>query len=267
MKPVKLISALFKHLPAPHLQMQLEQYAKISSKVPALANEAWQLMNDNRKFMKKHSQDYKIVSLGADCMARTYPTVYMLKPCRAAGEKGMPFDLTRTPSHGLAHVLENDFADYINDKWFYDHENGRWSNDPATGIYYSHDRDYGPDQLEDLQKRVQRRINNFREMLKFPGLVFFILHKRLEGDIKDIERACAALRKLRGNLPTKIVVIADNPAEEPAVLENAEYFLLKHPIDAINWFEPEVRFAVEGLRHEMQFVKLIRQLLQKELGV
>lgn len=267
MNPAKLLSDICGYLPAPHLQMQLKQYAKITGKLPALADEVWNFMNDNRKFMKKYSKDYRIVSLGADCLSRTYPTVYMLKPCRAAGEKGMPFDLTRTPPHGLAHVLENDFADYINDKWFYDHKNGRWNNDPATGIYYSHDRDCGPDQLAELQQRVQQRIGNFREVLKFPGLVFFILHKRLEGDIKDIDRACAALRKLRGDLPSKIIVIANYPEEEPAVLENAEYFLLKHPIDADNWFEPEVRFTEEGLRYEMQCVKLIRQLLQNELGV
>ncbi|MBE6402685.1 MAG: hypothetical protein E7039_03050 [Lentisphaerae bacterium] len=267
MKFGKLFLTICKHLPAPHWQMQLQQYNKISNKVPELAGEVWNFMNDNRKFMKKYSGNYKIVSLGADCMPRTYPTVYMLKPCRAAGEKSMPFDLARTPPQGLVRFLENDFADYINDKWQYDHENGRWLNDPATGVWYSHDRDCGPDQLAELHKRVQRRINNFHEMLKFPGLVFFLLHKRLEGDIKDIDRACAALRKMRKDLPTKIVVIANDQSEEPSELENAEYFLLKHPLNAHDWFEPEVRFTVEGIHYEMQVVKLIRQLLQKELGV
>ena len=198
-------------------------------------------------------------------MARTYPTVYMLKPCRAAGEKGMPFDLSRTPPHGLAHVLENDFADYFNDNWEYDYENGRWKNDPATGIYYSHDRDCGPEQLAELQKRLQKRIDNFRETLKFPGLVFFLLHKRLEGDIKDIDRAAAILKKLRNNLPTKIVVIANDPAEDPATLENAEYYFLKYPGNAVDWFEPAERFTPAGVRFEMEFVKLIRKLLEQDL--
>ena len=85
MKFGKLFLTICKHLPAPHWQMQLQQYNKISNKVPELASEVWNFMNDNRKFMKKYSGNYKIVSLGADCMPRTYPTVYMLKPCRAAG--------------------------------------------------------------------------------------------------------------------------------------------------------------------------------------
>lgn len=265
MKKSKLFLKLCQYIPGAHWQMQLRQYGKISSKVPALADEVWELMNSNRKFMKKHASDYKIVSLGTDCMARTYPTVYMLKPCRNAGEKGMPFDLARTPPHGLAHVLENDFADYISDKWTYDHENGRWTNDPATGIYYSHDRDCGPDQLAELQKRLQRRIDNFHEMLKFPGLVLFLLHKRLEGKLEDIERACAALRKLRNGLPTRILVVANDEAEEDGTLENAEYVLLKYPGKAVDWFEPEVRFTESGVKYEMQFVKLIRNILQQEL--
>ena len=263
----KFLARLCRFIPDPHWRLMTEQYMKVSGKIPEISGELWNFMNDNRKFMKKYSGNYKIVSLGADCMPRTYPTVYMLKPCRAAGEKSMPFDLARTPPQGLVRFLENDFADYINDKWQYDHENGRWLNDPATGVRYSHDRDCGPDQLAELHKRVQRRINNFHEMLKFPGLVFFLLHKRLEGDIKDIDRACAALRKMRKDLPTKIVVIANDQSEEPSELENAEYFLLKHPLNAHDWFEPEVRFTVEGIHYEMQVVKLIRQLLQKELGV
>ena len=265
MKRGKLFLKIFKYLPGAHWKMQLQQYGKISSKVPALADELWEVMNDNRKFMKKHSGEYKIVSLGTDCMARTYPTVYMLKPCRAAGEKGMPFDLARTPPQGLARVLENNFADYFNDKWSYDHENGRWTNDPATGMYYSHDRDCGPEQLEELQKRLKRRIANFQEMLKFPGLVFFLLHKRLEGDIKDIDRACAALKKLRNDLPTRIVVVANDAAETPAKLENGEYYYLQYPGKATDWFEPEVRFTPEGVRYEIEFVKLIRKLLEERL--
>lgn len=262
----KFFLKLCKYIPSAHWQMMLQQYCKISSNVPELAGEVWDFMNENRKFMKKHSRDYKIVSLGTDCMARTYPTVYMLKPCRAAGEKGMPFDLSRTSPHGLAHVLENNFADYLNSNWEYDYEQKRWKNDPAFGIYYSHDRDCGPDKLAVLQKRLQRRIENFQEMLKFPGVVLFLLHKRLDGNIKDIDRACAALLKLRKGLPSRIVVIADDPAEENAVMNNAEFFLLKYPGNAADWFEPEVRFTVEGVRYEMDFVKLVRSQLQQALA-
>ena len=61
-------------------------------------------------------------------------------------------------------------------------------------------------------------------------------------------------------------MIADDPAEENAVMNNAEFFLLKYPGNAADWFEPEVRFTVEGVRYEMDFVKLVRSQLQQALA-
>ena len=41
MKRGKLFLKIFKYLPGAHWKMQLQQYGKISSKVPALADELW----------------------------------------------------------------------------------------------------------------------------------------------------------------------------------------------------------------------------------
>ena len=218
--------------------------------------------------MKRHSHQYKIISLGADCMPRTFSTIYMLKPCRAAGEKGMPFDLANTHPETLAHFLENDFADYFNESWEYDKENRRWKNAPWTKMFYPHDKDCDENSLEKLQNRLRGRIQNFREVMDFPGLIVFVAHKRIEGKVEDLDRAAAKLLELRKGKPTRVAVMAtDWEDQDEAVMQYAEYIRLRYPNAEYRWYDGIQRFSPEGIHNEMDFVRTIRKLICSGLNI
>lgn len=268
MNIIKFIRKLCRLIPNADYQMMTDQYLKLSDKVPEISGEIWNFMNDNRKFMKRHSGEYKIISLGADCMPRTFSTIYMLKPCRAAGEKGMPFDLANTDPATLAHFLENDFEDYFAEGWEFDFEHHRWKNLPWTKMFYPHDKDCDENSLEKLQNRLRGRIQNLRDVMDFPGLIVFVAHKRIEGRIEDLDRAAAKLLELRKGKPTKVAVIAtDWEDQDNADMQYAEYIRLSYPDAEYRWYDGEQRFSVRGLRYEMSFVREVRKLICRCLNI
>lgn len=265
----KFLARLCRLIPNPHWQLMTEQYMKISGKFPEAAGELWSFMNDNRKFMKRHSAEYKIISLGADCMPRTFTTLRMLKPCRAAGEKGMPFDLANTEPYALAHFLENDFADYFDGEWTYDYEHKRWKNAEWTGAFYPHDGDCEPtaEGLEKLKKRMAGRINNFREALSFPGPVLFVMHKATLDELRpvdhkaeDIERLCSKIADIRGDKPFKVLVIACDHNDNCEKIAGAELVKLRYPHAEYIWHLAE-RFTPAGVKFEIDFMDICRNAL------
>lgn len=263
----KTLSKLCKRLPGAHLSMMLSSWFKITDMVPEVGGEMWKFMKENCKFLKQHSADYKIVSLGCDCMARSYTTTYMLKPCKAAGEKGMPFDLACSPPEAVAHFLENDFADYFADGWSYDENNRRWNNTTESGMFYPHDRDCGPEDLDKIQNRLRNRIANFREVLGFPGLIMFVMHKKADGKAEDIAHVCRKLVELRQGKPSKFLIMACDTDESCREVEGAEFRYVPYPDMEYHWYDPKMRYSVRGIRHEMAFVKVCREVLCRELGV
>ncbi|MBR2719747.1 MAG: hypothetical protein IKB74_00295 [Lentisphaeria bacterium] len=263
----KTLSKLSKRLPGGYLSMMFFSFFKITDEVPEISRELWAFMKSNLKFMKKHREEYKIVSLGCDCMARSYTTTYMLKPGKAAGEKGMPFDLACSPPEAVADNLENDFADYFADGWSYDFQWKRWNNTPESGMFYPHDKDCGPDDLEKIQNRLRGRIANFREVMDYPNLIMFVLHKKADGIKEDIERICRKITELRKGKPSKFLVMACDLDETCTGIDGAELCLLPYPSAEFHWYDPKMRYTAEGIRHEMKFVKVCRDVLSKELGI
>ncbi|MBR7145239.1 MAG: hypothetical protein IKD10_09890 [Lentisphaeria bacterium] len=268
----KFLARLCRFIPDPHWRLMTEQYMKVSGKIPEISGELWNFMNDNRKFMKRHSGEYKIISLGADCMPRTFTTLRMLKPCRAAGEKGMPFDLANTEPHALAHFLENDFADYFSKEWSYDFENKRWRNSLWSNMFYPHDKDCDENSLEKLQNRLRGRIKNFYEVMDFPGLVVFVAHKRKningtqnECKAEDLDRVAARLLELRKGKPTKVAVIAtDWDDKDEVVMQYAKYIRLRYPNAEFRW---DGALQIDGIRHGMNFVREVRKLICEGLNI
>ena len=265
----KTIYKLCKHIPGPHLRTMLCSYFKNTDLVPEIAPEMWAMLKENYRFIKTHGGKYKIVSLGCDCMARSFTTAWLLKPCKAAGEKGMPFDLACSPPETVAHFLENDFADYFADGWSYDEKYKRWKNSPGTGMWYPHDKDCAPDAegLAKLQKRLQGRIENFREVMNYPDLIMFTLHKKADGKPEDIQRICRKLTELRQGKPTKFLIMACDTDESCREIEGTEFRYVPYPSMEYHWYDPKMRFSVIGIRHEMKFVTVCREVLCRELGI
>ena len=155
--------------PSKSFRLLLKSYMKVCECAPEYSSEAWKSLYSNYRILTKYSGKYKVISLGWNCMPRTLATHCLIKPSKGAGEKGMPFDLSANIPKTVAHFLKTDFADYFTGSWSYDTGRNCWRNDPSNGVFYPHDKDCGPDDLDRLQKRFAGRINNFKEAVQFPG--------------------------------------------------------------------------------------------------
>ena len=95
----------------------------------------------------------------------------------------------------------------------------------------------------------------------------FVLHKKADGRKEDIERICRKIIELRKGKPSKFLVMACDLDETCTGIDGAELCLLPYPSAEFHWYDPKMRYTAEGIRHEMEFVKVCRDVLSKELGI
>ena len=228
----------------------------------------------NYRFRKKYCNQYKVISLGWNCLPRTLLTLWMLKPSKGAGEKSMPFDLIATPPKIAAHFLSNDFADYFEGKWVYKTENGYkcWYNEAFEGLFFPHDPDCGPgeDGLAKLKARLRKRIEAFREAMAFDGPVLFVFHKALLWDLRpldhkpeDIELLCSEVARSRKEKPYKILVFACDHEDKCQQIAGAEFVRLKYPRADYIWHID--RLSPEGIKFETELVSTCRNTIAELL--
>ena len=134
-------------------------------------------------------------------------------------------------------------------------------------MFYPHDKDCGPDDLEKIQNRLRNRIGNFREVMDYPNLIMFVMHKKADGKVEDIERVCRKIVELRKGKPSKFLVMACDLDETATAIEGAELCQVPYPSADFHWYDPKMRYSAEGIRHEMKFVSICREVLCKTLGI
>ena len=256
------------------LKKLCNEYLKIWDIMPELGALARKNLFANYRFRKKHRGEYRIVSLGWNCLPRTLLTLWMLKPSKGVGEKSMPFDLIATPPEIAAHFLSNDFADYFDGEWTYKTENGYkcWYSEVFKGLFFPHDPDCGPGEegQNKLRARLRRRIEAFREAMAFEGPVLFVFHKALLWDLRpldhkaeDIELLCREVARLRNGKPYKILVFACDHDDDCQEIAGAEFVRLKYPRADYIWHTD--RFTPEGVKFETELVTVCRNTLEKML--
>jgi hypothetical protein len=170
--------------------------------------------------------DCKVVSLGTDCLSRTIPTRWGLKPPKALGERTHPFDLAVHPYEALCQVLDGDFATYLDTaqlamggRNYVIHKRLKIQFNHEIGEKFS-ENDYA--YFLDFYKR---RINNFREdTANYP--VLFILHmvnNHVPAELYDI----LARRLTRDDWRLLVINTSDTPYDDGAAAAPGR-MLLQH---------------------------------------
>ncbi len=269
---IKILELLSKFCPFKSFRLLLKSYSKVCECAPEYSSEVGNALWKNYRLFKKYSGQYKIISLGWNCMPRTLTTHCLLKPSKGAGEKSMPFDLAGSPPKAVQHFLETDFSDYFSGVWSYDEKYKWWRNDPSNGAFYPHDKDCGPDDLEFLKKRFSARIANFREAVKFDGPILFVMHKvtnifdRPTGHTReDFESVCREIARIRGNKPYKILIIASDHDETCTEISGASFVLHPYPDEKYTWHNYSERFTPAGVKYELGLYNIFRSELEELL--
>ena len=181
-------------------------------------------------FVRFKNQKYKIVSLGTNCLPRVLTTAAKLKPRKIYGEKTGPFDLScHYDIQKVAELIENDFENFFDNLYF----NETWQNNYLKAAY-PHDKKLSRKQFE---KRYKKRIQNFKQLLNYPKIVYFIFadYDKIP-DKKDLIRLLSVLEKKREGKPFRLVILTAKEIEDfhsPYVIQLIDNFKIEHE----NWVE------------------------------
>lgn len=119
--------------------------------------------------------EYKLISLGVDCLSRTLPTRWGLKPPKARGERTHPFDLAVHPYEAVCQLLETDFAGYLDPADLALSGRG-YVVHKTMKIHFNHEvgEDYAANDFEKFIATYEKRIANFREDVSNHPVLFVI---------------------------------------------------------------------------------------------
>ena len=135
--------------------------------------------------------DYKIISLGTDCLSRTIPTRWGLKAPKLLGERTHPFDLAVHPYEALCRILDSDFEGYLDPAQLI--MGGRnYVVHRTLKVQFNHEigDEYAANGFAAFVELYNRRVRNFREDIG-NNKVLFILHmvsNHVPGELAEILR-------------------------------------------------------------------------------
>ncbi len=168
----------------------------------------------SRKCCKLDKNAYYIVSLGLNCFVRILTTCWKIKRHKAEGELSMPFDLAVHNLPALIDIISKDFAGYFDDSDF-DEEMGCWVN-RRYHIKYVPEKENNRTVFE---RRLGRRIENFRRMLKDERYCLFVtacfddmnfFGEQITCDDAHINKLYEVIAEARGGRPFDLVAVCND---------------------------------------------------------
>lgn len=208
---------------------------------------------------------YQIISLGSDCMSRTLPTFWGLKPRKKDGEKSFPFDLSGNNITGLKQNLKTDFADFF-DGLVWSKDFNHYIN-IKKGCYYLHEEDLSdtPESVALFHQRFSERIDNFRAALKADKPIIFVFHygEQLCCSTPDeVDGLYELVKELRGDKPMSFFII-----DTTRTLKNVHKDALLYQPDFLPqdyvWHTDASRYTSEGIRFEHEMMEKLLTLVQQ----
>lgn len=111
--------------------------------LPVMAQDvplALRFLDEKRRlFEESQRYDYRIISLGTQCLPATLATRWGLKATKAMGEERLPFDLAISPYEAVLELFETEFASYRADSIRTNAHGVQYYTDNEKGILYNHD--------------------------------------------------------------------------------------------------------------------------------
>lgn len=207
---------------------------------------------------KKHliNSEYKIISLGWNCLSRSIPTEWGLKPRREQGEKSTPFDLSMHDIKYLADIISSHFEDYLEDTVKFNET--EWRNEKYN-IIYNHDEDCQT--KADFDTRYLNRIKNFFDVCANSTPTLFIYNCRDSGsdDINDILKLKETIQNLSKSKKSKFLVIT---AHKLKPVKGLDVLFLPLPYPNYIWWDENCRYGLRGYNYERRICNKIYNILK-----
>jgi hypothetical protein len=216
---------------------------------------------------------FSLISLGEDCLSRSIPTKWGLKPPRLLGEATMPFDLSVHPPEAVAEILESDFADYLRSERLSFDTDRNFSVDVRRGILWNHEvgSEWAENGFERLRSHYLRRIANFRTALndgRSTLLLLYVSEALNDYIVRVAYRIARALNRLGTNRIAVACLVSSDacslgvPKGRPARVEWAGrtpimFFEIRRPYSWYTWWFHKHFTLPEGLCFEKSVIDCV----------
>lgn len=217
---------------------------------------AEQRLNNQQELSK---YQYKLVSLGNNCLPRTICTRWGLKLPKVMGELTHPFDLAIHPYETVCQLIQNDFEDYLNPSYLKLNDSG-FVVHTKYKIKFPHEKS---NCIQELIKTYEKRINNFYADICQNPIVFVI---RLRQNVA-VKKIVEIIKQKFGN--TKYKLLSIDTTNTPISL-NLKYNSLSSNINFIDtsfpykdyvWYQPKHYATRLGLKFEKKIIERIKQII------
>ncbi len=203
-----------------HLEraIELQQKAKNLKSDDLYINFAWINFRERKKNLAELAElNYKIISLGFDCLPRTIATRWGIKPSRSQGELSCPFDLAFHSYSNICKLLDNDFDDYLNPQYldlvtdeYQPYKTIVVNTKYLCKFVHENGNIWQENEFQRFRKRYQQRIDNFHSYLKGSPILFILNLNINSYDVYPQELADIIERKFP-DLSFNILVIDTSP--------------------------------------------------------
>jgi hypothetical protein len=225
-----------------------QAYGRASAAVDTVFESMLQTAIERRQNLSRYS-DVAFVSVGEGCLSRTVLTRWGLKPPRKLGEPTGPFDLAIHPIPATIALLQGDFDGWIDPTRLSFSEEDGYVVNPDLRISFNHEvgEEYNePGSFAKIRTIYERRLENFRRVLKEAPTICFVLHvfepsREIWPEVKDLWELLSAHCAKAGHLMLvlntwKAGKEIDTAGREPIAGENIQVVDIHYPSPEYRWW-------------------------------
>jgi len=214
----------------------------------------------------------QIVSLGEDCLSRTLPTRWRLKPRKAEGELTYPFDLAVHSVDSIIQLLDNDFKFYT-DKRFLRLAQNKIIVNSKYGVTFNHESgdSFAQNDYSLLVEVVNRRVANFRDLAIREGSLIFIIHTRRNSSMsaESLQDLANILENYFTGKSFSIIVIDTREEALSLSLKNDLFSIIRapYPTSGYIWHNPSHFNRFDGIIYEISLMVRLSEVLRSVIGL
>jgi len=207
-----------------------------------------------------------IVSLGKDCMSRTIPTKFFLKKNKNDGELSLPFDLAIHRYDAVCEIIENEFLDYTNSKYFQIGTDGSIEHSKYFARY-THEREsiFYEENFKHLIEKYFKRIANFNSYIQDDCILFIATFPVYPIELFNVIKSTyPSLRFKLLNFDTREFSASNNYRVDGLGLKNKDLLYVRAPIPHSNyiWWKKEDYDTPEGKEFESYIAYWVELMLE-----
>lgn len=230
---------------------------------------AFCISKTNRRHVRKLIENYsfkqakiyknfkhQIISLGNNCMGRTIPTKFGLKPTKIYGEQTIVTDQIFFPYiKDLVKFWNTNFEGMLDDLCFNKDMNA-WTM-PRYGMYAPHEYQLSK---EEFSKAVERRIKNFYKMVETDKYAIFLRFDAHDCSKESVKLLADKIREVRKGKPYKLVIVNHKKPLTDYIDENT--IVINYPLTLSEKWPLELE-TEEGKKFCASFIEPIKKIISE----